>query len=127
MKYSLYKKGYREFNTVDGSYDASTKTVEVILPDVKETSYDNFTPDKWEAPMASCLSAAHYRKLKGYSINVRQWGDGLAAHYAVEALGKCSEDYKHITIGGYGPKARNSAILKAYELSQKEVYRIGRN
>ena len=106
ISYRQYKTDYYDCETVKGSYDSSTKTIEIIVPDATLT----FRGNQWR------------RSGNGYylvdtKICVRVWNSGEKANFLVELLGAKPFEQNTWTIPGKGARAREAAIRKAYELA----------
>ena len=114
IKYSLYKSGYSMLPTIPGSYDPTTKTIEIDMPDEKPV---RFGPE-W-------ISAGNSKRLRGTSIVIRYWGQGPAQTYRVEAIPDPRSGpgfgYNRL-VPGMGNAAKADAIRIAKELSGDPRY-----
>ena len=104
--YRQYKTDYYDCETIKGSYDSTTKTIEIIVPDANLT----FRGKQWK------------RNGNGYylvdtKVCVRCWNNGEKANFVVELLGTKPFEQNTLTIPGKGARAREAAIRKAYELA----------
>ena len=106
ISYHQYKTDYYDCETVKGSYDSSTKTIEVIIPEATLT----FRGKQWKRS-----GNGYY--LVGTKVCVRCWNSGEKANFAVELLGAKPFEQSAWTIPGKGTRAREAAIRKAYELA----------
>lgn len=106
MSYHQYRTDYYDCETIKGSYDADDKTVEVIVPESKM----NFRGKQWER------DGNHYY-LIGTKVCVRWWNSGEKANFMVELFGAKPYEQNTWSIPGKGARAREAAILKAYELA----------
>ena len=115
IKYSLYKKSYNSLPTVPGSYDPSTKTIEIEFPDEKPVKFGK----EWIA------TGGNAKRLDGYRILIRFWNQGPAQSYMVEAI---RDPYKYNAlpvqeyIPGTGNAAKAAAIKRALELRDTGKY-----
>ena len=110
ISYHQYKTDYYDCETVKGSYDSSTKTIEIIVPEATLT----FRGKDWK------------RNGNGYylvdtKVCVRQCNSGEKANFMVELLGAKPSEQNTWTIPGKGARAREAAIRKAYELAGIKV------
>ena len=83
MQYRDYKRHYANCETVRGSYDASSKTIIVLVPASMmqpKRSASRFDPKRWE-------NRGQQKKLRGYRVAVRQYNQGKDASYLLEAWG----------------------------------------
>ena len=110
ISYRQYKTDYYDCETVKGSYDSSTKTIEIIVPDATLT----FRGKEWKRS-----GNGYY--LVGSKVCVRCWNSGEKANFAVELLGTKPFEQNTWTIPGKGARAREAAIRKAYELAGIKV------
>ena len=110
ISYRQYKTDYYDCETVKGSYDSSTKTIEIIVPDATLT----FRGNQWRRS-GNC----YY--LVGTKVCVRAWNSGEKANFLVELLGAKPSEQNTWTIPGKGARAREAAIRKAYELAGIKV------
>lgn len=132
VPYRVYKKTYPTAKTVPGSYDATSKTIIIVMPEA--ASHLRFAPSEWTA-------SGNNKRLKGHSITVLQWNTGEEANFALEAHETTERDVKyciicngydpteesrHIyrTIPGFGADARDEAIRQAKELADTGKYVI---
>ena len=106
ISYHQYKTDYYDCETVKGSYDSSTKTIEVIIPEATLT----FRGKEWKRSGNS-----YY--LIGTKVCVHYWNSGEKANFLVELLGAKPFEQSTWTIPGKGARAREAAICKAYELA----------
>lgn len=106
ISYHQYKTDYYDCETVKGSYDSNTKTIEIIVPDATLT----FRGKEWKRN-----GNGYY--LVGTKVCVHQWNSGEKANFAVELLGAKPFGQNTWTIPGKGARAREAAIRKAYELA----------
>ena len=106
ISYRQYKTDYYDCETVKGSYDSTTKTIEIIVPDATLT----FRGKQWKRN-----GNGYY--LVGTKICVRCWNSGEKANFLVELLGTKPFEQNTWTIPGKGARAREAAIRKAYELA----------
>ena len=104
--YRQYKTDYYDCETVKGSYDSNTKTIEVIIPEATL----NFRGKEWKRS-----GNGYY--LVSTKICVHQWNNGEKANFLVELLGTKPSEQNTWTIPGKGARAREAAIRKAYELA----------
>lgn len=77
MQYRDYKRHYANCETVRGSYDASSKTIIVLVPASMmqpKRSASRFDPKRWE-------NRGQQKKLRGYRVAVRQYNQGKDASY----------------------------------------------
>lgn len=115
IKYSLYKKSYNTLQTVSGSYDPNTKTIEIEFPDEQ--------PAKFNKDWIS--TGGNAKTLKGYRIQIRFWNQGPAQNYKVEAWSDPSKSNAlpvHIWIPGTGSRAKAEAIRAALVLRATGEY-----
>ena len=110
ISYHQYKTEYYDCETVKGSYDSNTKTIEVIVPEATLS----FRGKQWK------------RNGNGYylvdtKICVRAWNSGEKANFMVELLEAKPFEQNTWTIPGKGARARDAAIRKAYELAGIKV------
>ena len=110
ISYHQYKTDYYDCETVKGSYDSSTKTIEIIVPDATLT----FRGKEWKRN-----GNGYY--LVGTKICVRAWNSGEKANFVVELLGTKPSEQNTWTIPGKGARAREAAIRKAFELAGIKV------
>lgn len=126
MAYRDYKRHYANCETVRGSYDASSKTIIVLVPASMmqpKRSASRFDSKRWE-------NRGQQKKLRGYRVAVRQYNQGRDASYYLEAWGDayaCLRGEKSApsvgkTIPGYGPSARDAAISEALQLAASGLY-----
>lgn len=106
ISYHQYKTDYYDCETVKGSYDSDTKTIEVIIPEANMS----FRGKQWK------------RSGNGYylvdtKVCVHAWNSGEKANFMVELLGTKPFEQNTWTIPGKGARAREAAIRKAYELA----------
>ncbi len=83
MTYRDYKRHYANCETVRGSYDASSKTIIVLVPVSMmqpKRSASRFDSKRWE-------NRGQQKKLRGYRVAVRQYNQGRDASYLLEAWG----------------------------------------
>lgn len=121
IPYRVYKKTYPTAQTVPGSYDAASKTIEIVVPE--PVKHLRFLPSEWE-------TSRNRKRLKGHLIEVLQWNTGAEANFMIEASEtadggtKYHPSGRHIskTIPGYGPNARDAAIRMAMELAATGKY-----
>ena len=117
MAYRDYKRHYANCETVRGSYDASSKTIIVLVPASMmqpKRSASRFDSKRWE-------NRGQQKKLRGYRVAVRQYNQGKAARYLLDAWGDASACLRgerpapaaSKTIPGYGPSARHRASTEA--------------
>ena len=106
ISYRQYKTDYYDCETVKGSYDSNTKTIEVIIPEASMS----FRGKQWKRS-----GNGYY--LIGTKICVRCWNSGEKANFLVELLGTKPSEQNTWTIPGKGARAREVAIRKAYELA----------
>ena len=126
MPYRDYKRHYANCEIVRGSYDASSKTIIVLVPasimQPKCSAY-RFDAQRWE-------NRGQQKKLRGYRVAVRQYNQGKDASYFLEAWGDayaCLRGERPApsiskTIPGYGPSARDAAISEAFKLAASGLY-----
>lgn len=110
ISYHQYKTDYYDCETVKGSYDSSTKTIEVIIPEATLT----FRGKQWK-------HSGNGYYLIGSKVCVRCWNSGEKANFLVELLGAKPFEQSTWTIPGKGARAREAAIRKAYELAGIKV------
>lgn len=126
MQYRDYKRNYTNCETVRGSYDASSKTIVVLVPASMmqpKRSASRFDSKRWE-------NRGQQKKLRGYRVAVRQYNQGKDASYLLEAWGDayaCLRGERPApavskTIPGYGPSARDAAISEALQLAASGLY-----
>ena len=126
MAYRDYKRHYPNCETVRGSYDATSKTVVVLVPVEMlqpQRGASRFDPKLWE-------NRGHEKKLRGYRVAVWQYNQGRDASYYLEAWGDayaCLRGDRPAppvskTIPGYGPAARDAAITEALRLAASGLY-----
>lgn len=126
MQYRDYKRHYANCETVRGSYDASGKTIVVLVPAEMlqpQRGALRFEPKAWE-------NRGQQKKLRGYRVAVRQYNQGKDASYLLEAWGDayaCLRGERPApavskTIPGYGPSARDAAISEALQLAASGLY-----
>ena len=126
MAYRDYKRHYASCETVRGSYDASSKTIVVLVPASMmqpQRGALRFDPKTWE-------NRGQQKKLRGHRIAIRQYNQGKDASYYLEAWGDayaCLRGEKSVpsvgkTIPGYGPSARDAAISEALQLAASGLY-----
>ena len=126
MAYRDYKRHYANCETVRGSYDASRKTIIVLVPASMmqpQRSAARFDSQRWE-------NRGQQKKLRGYRVAVRQYNQGKDASYLLEAWGDayaCLRGERPSpavskTIPGYGPAARDAAIAEALQLAASGLY-----
>ena len=106
ISYHQYKTDYYDCEAVKGSYDSTTKTIEIIIPEATL----NFRGKEWERN-----GNAYY--LANTKICVRCWNSGEKANFLVEVLSAKPFEQSTWTIPGKGARARDAAIRKAYELA----------
>ena len=85
MTYRDYKRHYANCETVRGSYDASSKTIIVLVPVSMmqpKRSASRFDSKRGE-------KRGPQKKLRGYRVAVRQYNQGRDASYLLEAWGGC--------------------------------------
>lgn len=132
IPYRVYKKAYSAAKTVPDSYDAKTKTIVIIVPEAAQ--HLRFSPIEWEA-------SGNHKTLRGHRISVFFWGSGPEIHFEIEAYKTVPEpehgefwcwqpgisDWRYLlrTVPGYGPDARDTAIMMAKELAATGNYKIG--
>lgn len=126
MAYRDYKRHYANCETVRGSYDAGSKTIVVLVPaSMMQPKHGalRFDSKTWE-------NRGQQKKLRGYRIAIRQYNQGKAANYYLEAWGDpyaCLRGAKSApsvgkTVPGYGPSARDAAISEALQLAASGLY-----
>lgn len=126
MAYRDYKRHYAGCETVRGSYDATSKTVVVLVPVEMlqpQRGASRFDSQRWE-------NRGQQKKLLGYRVAVRQYNQGKDASYLLEAWGDayaCLRGERPApavskTIPGYGPAARDAAIAEALQLAASGLY-----
>lgn len=126
MAYRDYKRHYADCETVHGSYDATSKTVVVLVPAEMlqpKRGASRFDPKRWE-------NRGQEKKLRGCRIAVRQYNQGKDANYLLEAWGDayaCLRGERPAPavskrIPGYGPSARDAAIAEALQLAASGLY-----
>ena len=127
MTYRDYKRHYANCETVRGSYDASSKTIIVLVPVSMmqpKRSASRFDSKRWE-------NRGQQKKLRGYRVAVRQYNQGRDASYLLEAWGgdayACLRGERPApavskTTPGYGPSARDAAISEALQLAASGLY-----
>ena len=106
ISYRQYKVDYYDCETVKGSYDSDTKTIEVIIPEASMS----FRGKQWKRS-----GNGYY--LVGTKVCVHVWNSGEKANFIVELLGAKPFEQNTWTIPGKGARAREAAIRKAYELA----------
>ena len=106
MPYRQYRTDYNDCETVKGSYDSNTKTIEIIVPEANM----NFRGKQWK-------HSGNGYYLVGTKVCVRYWNSGEKANFAVELLGTKPFEQNTWSIPGKGARAREAAIRKAYELA----------
>lgn len=126
MTYRDYKRHYANCETVRGSYDASRKTIIVLVPASMmqpQRSTARFDSQRWE-------NRGQQKKLRGYRIAVRQYNQGKDASYLLEAWGDayaCLRGERPApaiskTIPGYGTAAKDAVIAEALQLAASGLY-----
>ena len=108
ISYHQYKTDYYDCEAVKGSYDSTTKTIEVIVPEATL----NFRGKEWKRN-----GNGYYLVGTGTKVCVRCWNGGEKASFMVELLGTNPFEQNTWTIPGKGARAREAAIRKAYELA----------
>ena len=126
MAYRDYKRHYADCKTVRGSYDATSKTVVVLVPVEMlqpQRGASRFDPKLWE-------NRGQQKKLRGYRIAVRQYNQGKDASYFLEAWGDayaCLRGERPAppvskSVPGYGPAAKDVVIAEALQLAASGLY-----
>lgn len=138
VPYWDWKNCFPECATVKGSYDAKRGTIEMVLPYGIMESHEKFSRREWEKlDRLTDLDCCNWR-LKGTGIKVGWSGSGVCAYYYVSATppdsGKLyfadgsiyrNDPELYVTLHmGYGPAARDKAIIKARELAETELYNL---
>ena len=115
ITYRRYKQNQRIYKPVAGSYDAATKTIEVIVPDVKTIDFRSCKNFKRNGGNGYLLYNADG---VWTGVTVFQWNSGENANFLVEnANAHCSSSEHNVTICGTGADARAEAIKTAYRLA----------
>lgn len=134
VPYWDWKNCFPECATVKESYDAKRGTIEMVIPEGIMESREKFSRREWEKLHGDNL---YGWRLKGTEIKVGWVGSGVCASYYVEAEPpKTDKTYRvdghvhyyydprlYVRIHtGYGPAARDKAIIKARELAATGNY-----
>lgn len=106
IPYYQYRTDYYDCETVKGSYDSNTKTIEVIVPE----AIMNFRGKQWK-------HSGNGYYLIGSKVCVRYWNSGEKVNFIVELLRTKPFEQNTWSIPGKGARAREAAIRKAYELA----------
>ena len=115
ITYKQYKRNQRIYKPVAGSYDAATKTINVIIPDVETIDFRSCKNFKRNGGNGYLL---HNANGVWTGITVFQWGSGENANFLVENVNANSASSEHnITIYGTGAYARTEAIKTAYKMA----------
>ena len=115
ITYKQYKRNQRIYKPVAGSYDAATKTINVIIPDVETIDFRSCKNFKRNGGNGYLL---HNANGVWTGITVFQWGSGENANFLVENVNASSASSEHnITIYGTGAYARTEAIKTAYKMA----------
>ena len=115
ITYRQYKQNQRIYKPVVGSYDATTKTISVIIPDVETIDFRSCKNFKCNGGNGYLLYDA-----AGVwtGVTVFQWNSGENANFLVENSNANSASSEHnITIYGTGAYARTEAIKTAYRIA----------
>ena len=119
ITYKQYKQNQRIYKPVAGSYDAATKTIEVIIPDVKTIDFRSCKNFKRNGGNGYLLYNADG---VWTGITVFQWGSGENANFLVENANAHRASSEHnITICGTGAYARTEAIKTAYKIAEMSL------
>ena len=110
IPYRQYRSDYYDCETVKGSYDSNTKTIEVIVPEASM----NFRGKQWKR-------SGNVYHLIGTKVCVYCWNSGEKAHFILELRGTKPFEQNTWSIPGKGARAREAAIRKAYELAGIEA------
>ena len=115
IAYRHYKDNQRIYKPVAGSYDAGTKTIEVIIPDVKAIDFRSCKNFKRNGGNGYLL----YNAAGVWTgVTVFQWDSGENANFLVENANAHYASGEHnITIYGTGAHARTEAIKTAYRIA----------
>lgn len=138
VPYWDWKNCFPECATVKGSYDAKRGTIEMILPDGIMESREKFSRREWEK-LNDDRDLCKWR-LKGTGVKVGWVGSNVcASYYVVATPPKTDKTYRdadgHVCYYydpklyvkfcvGYGPAARDKAIIKARELAATGLYNL---
>ena len=115
ITYRQYKQNQCIYKPVVGSYDAATKTIEIIIPDVKTLDFRSCKSFKRNGGNGYLLYNADG---VWTGITVFQWNSGENANFLVENANANSASSEHnITIYGTGAHARTEAIKTAYRMA----------
>ena len=115
ITYKQYKQNQRIYKPVAGSYDVATKTISVIIPDVKTIDFRSCKNFKCNGGNGYLLYDA-----AGVwtGVTVFQWNSGENANFLVENANAHYTSSEHnITIYGTGAYAKTEAIKTAYRLA----------
>lgn len=137
VPYWNWKNCFPECATIKGSYDAKRRTIEMVLPDGIMESREKFSRREWEKLHGDDYDGYGWR-LKGTGIVVKWYGSGVCAYYSVDATPSDSGKVRflngvayrndpklYVRLGvGYGPAARDKAIIKARELAATGLYNL---
>ena len=115
ITYKQYKQNQRIYKPVSGSYDAETKTISVIIPDVEIISFQSCKNLKRNGGNGYLL----YNAAGVWTgITIFQWNSGENANFLVENANAHYASPEHnITICGTGACARTEAIKTAYKMA----------
>lgn len=116
ITYRQYKQNQRIYKPVAGSYDAATKTIGVIIPDVDvKTDFRSCKNFKRNGGNGYLLYNADG---VWTGVTVFQWNSGENANFLVEnANAHYSSSEHNVTICGTGAYARAEAIKTAYRMA----------
>ena len=115
ITYRQYKQNQHIYKPVAGSYDAATKTINVIIPDVETIDFRSCKNFKRNGGNGYLLYNANG---VWTGITVFQWGSGENSNFLVENANANSASSEHnITIYGTGAYARTEAIKTAYKMA----------
>ena len=115
ITYKQYKRNQRIYKPVAGSYDAATKTINVIIPDIKTLDFRSCKNFKCNGGNGYLL----YNAAGVWTgVTVFQWNSGENANFLVENANAHYTSSEHnIAICGTGAYARTEAIKTAYRLA----------
>ena len=114
ITYKQYKRNQRIYKPVAGSYDAATKTISVIIPDVKTIDFRSCKNFKRNGGNGYLL----YNAAGVWTgVTVFQWNNGENANFLVENANAHTSSEHNIAICGTGAYARTEAIKTAYRIA----------
>lgn len=112
VHYKHYKQNQRIYNAVANSYDAETKTIEVIIPDVEIKDFRNCKNFKRNGNCYAVIdNNGNYT-----GVRIYQWNTGANANFMIENSNATRENHT-ITIDGTGAIAKTKAIETALNLA----------